>query len=188
MRKILTSATDEPDIPEFVEIEKPLIINCLDEHSPSLNLKRVESPVKDKLDSLVDLLKHVGNKPGIIFCNFKDSIQRISDHLDEYGIDHGCFYGGLEQNDRERALIKFRNGTHQLLLATDLAARGLDVPEIKFIIHYHLPFHEREFIHRNGRTARMHKEGTAYVLHYSKEKLPEAYFSNKDNWKKMLSD
>jgi len=172
-KKILTSATNEPDIPEFVEIANPVVINCLSEHETSLDLKRVESPIKDKLDSLVDLLKHIGNKPGIIFCNFKDSIQRISDHLNEFGIDHGCFYGGLEQTDRERALIKFRNGTHQLLLATDLAARGLDVPEIKFIIHYHLPIHEKEFTHRNGRTARMHKEGTAYVLHYVREDLPD---------------
>ena len=172
-KKILTSATNEPDIPEFVELVNPVVIDCLDEHETSLDLKRVESPKKDKLDTLVDLLKHIGNKPGIIFCNFKDSIQRISDHLTEFEIDHGCFYGGLEQTDRERALIKFRNGTHQLLLATDLAARGLDVPEIKFIIHYHLPVHEKEFTHRNGRTARMHKEGTAYVLHYIKEELPD---------------
>ncbi len=172
-KKILTSATNEPDIPEFVQITNPVVIDCLSEHKASLDLKRVESPIKDKLDSLVDLLKHIGNKPGIIFCNFKDSIQRISDHLNEFDIDHGCFYGGLEQTDRERALIKFRNGTHQLLLATDLAARGLDVPEIKFIIHYHLPVHEKEFTHRNGRTARMHKEGTAYVLHYIREDLPD---------------
>ena len=172
-KKILTSATNKSKIPGFVNMANPIVIDCLSEHEISLSLKRVESPIKDKLDSLVDLLKHIGNKPGIIFCNFKDSIQRISDHLGEFGIDHGCFYGGLEQKDRERALIKFRNGTHQLLLATDLAARGLDVEEIKFIIHYHLPVHEKEFTHRNGRTARMHKEGTAYVLHYVREDLPD---------------
>lgn len=172
-KKILTSATNEADIPEFVEFEKPITIDYLSEKTDALLLKRVESPTKDKLDALVDLLKHLGNQPGIIFCNFKDSIQRISDYLNEFEIDHGCFYGGMEQKDRERALIKFRNGTHQLLLATDLAARGLDVPEIKFIIHYHLPIKEKEFIHRNGRTARMHKAGTAYVLHYVKEELPD---------------
>jgi len=122
---------------------------------------------------LVDALAHLGNQPGIIFCNFKNSIQRISDFLEEKGISHGCFYGGLEQKDRERALIKFRNGTHQLLLATDLAARGIDVPEIKFIIHYHLPLRNEEFTHRNGRTARMNNEGTAYVLHWEEDRLPD---------------
>jgi superfamily II DNA/RNA helicase len=89
------------------------------------------------------------------------------------GIEHGCFHGGMEQNDREQALIKFRNGTNQLILATDLAARGLDIPEISFIIHYHLPNRPEEFTHRNGRTARMSREGTAYVLSYSQEKLPD---------------
>ena len=79
----------------------------------------------------------------------------------------------MEQVDRERALIKFRNGTHQILLATDLAARGIDVPEIKFIIHYHLPIKSEEFIHRNGRTARMKSNGTAYVLQYENETLPD---------------
>ena len=79
----------------------------------------------------------------------------------------------MEQKDRERSLIKFRNGTHQIILSTDLASRGLDVPEIKFIIHYHLPNRPEEFTHRNGRTARMHASGTAYVLKWINEKLPE---------------
>lgn len=79
----------------------------------------------------------------------------------------------MEQIDRERALIKFRNGTSQLLLATDLAARGLDIPEIKFILHYHIPLNEKEFTHRNGRTARMNRDGIAYVLHWIEEPLPD---------------
>ena len=97
----------------------------------------------------------------------------MSDFLNENKISHGCFHGGMEQIDRERALIKFRNGTHQLIVATDLAARGIDVPEIKFIIHYHLPQKSHEFTHRNGRTARMHNDGTAYVLQWEDEKLPD---------------
>jgi len=138
-----------------------------------LNLRSIVSPTKDKLHSLYEALCHLGGGPGIVFCNYKDSIQRVSDYLHDHGIPHGTFYGGMEQKDRERALIKFRNGSHQLLLATDLAARGIDVPEIRFIIHYHLPHRAEEFIHRNGRTARMHKEGTAYVLHWDGEDLPD---------------
>jgi superfamily II DNA/RNA helicase len=83
----------------------------------------------------------------------------------------------MEQIDRERALIKFRNGTEQLIIATDLAARGLDIPELKFIIHYQLPPHAEEFTHRNGRTARMNKEGTAYILNWAEARLP-AYLKN----------
>ncbi len=79
----------------------------------------------------------------------------------------------MERIERERALIKFRNGTHQLLLATDLAARGIDIPEIRFIIHYHLPPNKKEFVHRNGRTARMNADGTAYILIWEEEELPD---------------
>ncbi|MFC2114316.1 DEAD/DEAH box helicase [Bacteroidota bacterium] len=172
-KKILTSATYEVEIPPFVGMRNPLRIDYLDEESSLLKIKTVVSPDKDKLETLARLLCHIGNHPGIVFCNFKDSIQRISEFLTEKSIPHGCFYGGMEQNDRETSLIKFRNGTHQLIIATDLAARGIDIPEIKFIIHYHLPLKGREFLHRNGRTARMNSDGTAYVLKWKNEGLPD---------------
>jgi len=172
-KKILTSATQGVSIPKFVGLQEPLTIDYSGEGITQLLIKAVLSPSKDKLDTLFDLIAHIGNQNGIIFCNFKDSIQRVSDYLTQNSIAHGTFYGGMEQVDRERALIKFRNGTHQILLATDLAARGIDVPEINFIIHYHLPMRKEEFTHRNGRTARMHSDGTAYVLQYEQESLPE---------------
>ena len=101
----------------------------------------------------MDALCYIGNQPGIIFCNFKESIQRVSDFVNAANINHGCFHGDMEQIDRERTLVKFRNGTHQVIVATDLASRGLDIPAIKFILHYQLPLREQEFTHRNGRTA-----------------------------------
>jgi len=171
--KILTSATQKARIPKFVKLKDPVYVNYLKEVVSQLTVKAIVSPSKDKMETLVSALDHLGNQPGIIFCNFKESIHRLSEYLTDNNINHGCFYGGMEQKERERALIKFRNGTHQLLIATDLAARGIDVPEIKFIIHYHLPLRKQEFTHRNGRTARMNKGGTAYVLHWSGEKLPE---------------
>ena len=172
-KMILTSATYGVEIPRFVGLKSPVTVDFLEEKISQLQIKKVLSPTKDKLETLLDLLSHLGNQNGIIFCNFKDSIERVSDFLSEHDISHGTFHGGMEQTDRERSLIKFRNGTHQILLATDLAARGIDVPEIKFIIHYHLPVRSEEFIHRNGRTARMNSEGTAYVLHYEKDSLPD---------------
>jgi superfamily II DNA/RNA helicase len=178
-KRILTSATKETQIPPFVGLRTPTVIDYSSKGVPKLAIKTIISPTKDKLDTLVKTLCHLGNQPGIIFCNFKDSIQRVSEFLEEKGIPHGCFYGGMEQLDRENALIKFRNGTHQLILATDLAARGLDVPEIKFIIHYHMPMKAHEFTHRNGRTARMKSDGTAYVLQSEGETLPE-YFKVKE--------
>ncbi len=171
-KKVLTSATQKVKIPPFIGIKNPRHLNFLKNTAPRLEVRLVVSSYEDKLETLEDLLQHIGPKNGIVFCNLKDSIEMISDHLHRKQIDHVCFYGGLEQIDRERALIKFRNGTHRLLLATDLAARGIDVPELDFIIHYQLPPRPDEFIHRNGRTARMNTEGTAYVLKWEKETLP----------------
>lgn len=172
-RRILTSATQGVRIPKFVRLDNPVIINYLKDGSSKLAIKTVVSPSEKKLNTLFELLEHVGNDPGIIFCNLKDSIQDVSDFLKRKGISHGCFHGGMEQKDRERSLIKFRNGTFNILLATDLAARGIDIPEMKYIIHYQLPYKSDEFTHRNGRTARVNAKGTAYVLKWEKENLPD---------------
>ncbi|MBD1262828.1 DEAD/DEAH box helicase [Maribacter polysiphoniae] len=172
-KRILTSATKGVEIPDFVQCVGPTFINYLNTKKESrLTIKTVVSPDKDKLQTLVDLLHHIGNEPGIIFCNFKDSIERVSTFLDKNHIHHTCFSGGMEQRDRERSLIKFRNGTCQVLIATDLAARGIDIPEMKYIIHYELPRAVEEFTHRNGRTARVNEKGTAYVLQWEKEYVP----------------
>lgn len=172
-KRILTSASHKIVIPDFMQLKNPKTITFTDQGSAQLELKMVNSPEKDKLNTLLNTLLHIGNQPGIIFCNFKDTIEYISEFLTQNNISHGCFYGGMEQYDRELALIKFRNGTHQLLVSTDLAARGIDIPELKYIIHYQLPLKEHEFMHRNGRTARMNSEGTAYILKWQEEYLPK---------------
>lgn len=172
-QRILTSATSDVKIPNFVGLQRPIFINYLKEGDSQLTIKLVLSPDKDKLNTLKNTLNYIGYQPGIIFCNFKDALDRVSDFLIQNNIAHECFHGGMEQIDRERALIKLRNGTSRLLLATDLAARGLDIPEIKFILHYHLPPREKEFTHRNGRTARMNRDGVAYILQGKDEDLPD---------------
>lgn len=171
-KKILTSATQGVEIPGFVRLRNPTLLNYLKKATPQLSVKIISSPKKDKLETLVNALRFVGNEPGIVFCNFKETIGRVSDFLTENGLKHGVFHGGMEQRDRERSLIKFRNGSYQILLATDLAARGIDVPEIKFIIHYHLPNKKQDFTHRNGRTARMNNSGTAYIITWEEDQLP----------------
>jgi len=173
-KRILTSATKGVQIPSFVRLDKPVILNYLADKIPSeLTVKTVISPSKNKLNTLLQLLKHVGNEPGIIFCNLKDSIEVVSDFLEKNDIRFGCFHGGMDQKDRERSLIKFRNGTNQVIVATDVAARGLDIPEVKYIVHYELPVHSDDFTHRNGRTARIAAKGTAYVLKWEKENLSD---------------
>lgn len=173
-KRVLTSATQGVEIPDFVRLDTPTIINYLDQKKNSkLSVQLLKSPTKSKLQTLLSLIQHLGNQQGIVFCNLKDSIDHISNFLNKNKISHSCFSGGIEQKDRERSLIKFRNGTSQLLIATDLAARGIDIPELKFIIHYEVPQAEEDFIHRNGRTARVDAKGTAYVLKWEKENVPE---------------
>lgn len=172
-KRILTSATQGVEIPSFADVKNPKMINYLNDVVSKLVVKKVESASKNKLPKLLELLNHLGNQPGIVFCNLRDSIQEVSTYLTKHKISHGCFNGGMEQKDRERTLIKFRNGTYQLIVATDLAARGIDIPELKFIIHFELPRMKEEFTHRNGRTARVDAKGTAYVLAWKKEYLPD---------------
>jgi len=172
-QRVLTSATSDVEIPDFVELDKPIVINHVPEEKSRLKIKTLLTSEKDKLNGLLLALGIIGNEPGIIFVNFKESLERISDFLAEHEIHHQCFHGDMEQVDRERSLIKFRNGTTRILLATDLAARGLDIPEIKFILHYHLPPRLKEFTHRNGRTARVNRKGIAYILRWNEEELPE---------------
>lgn len=173
-KRILTSATQGVGVPKFVKLNKPTILDYLTEKiDPKLAVKTVISPDKDKLTTLLELVNYLGKQPGIIFCNFRDSIEKVSEFLSDNNISHTCFSGGMEQKDRERALIKFRNGTSQILVATDLAARGIDIPELKFIIHYELPHSAVEFTHRNGRTARVNEKGTAFVLKWKNQLLPD---------------
>lgn len=173
-KKILTSATQQVEIPGFLHLKQPFKLNYLQEDNlPDLELRLLWSDQADKLASLKNLLMQVGSGRGIIFCNYKDTIEFVSGFLQQENIHHICYFGGLEQRDRERALIQFRNGTYRLMVATDLAARGIDVPALDFIIHFQLPFQKEEFIHRNGRTARMNTGGTAYLIHFKNKILPE---------------
>jgi len=94
---VLTSATDIDELPYFIKLREPKVINKLDEQLTQLAIKKIVSPEKDKLITLVKALRHLGDQPGIIFCNFKESIQRVSDFLTENSIPHGCFYGGLRE-------------------------------------------------------------------------------------------
>jgi superfamily II DNA/RNA helicase len=174
-KRILTSATRMEKIPDFTGVTNQTELNYLHEIKTHAGLKTrfVRAKGDDKLQLLFHLLCMTGNSLTLVFCNHRDAVDRISRLLSEKGIDHDTFHGGLEQEDRERALAKFRNGSYRILLCTDLAARGLDIPEIENVIHYQLPPTPESFVHRNGRTARMYAEGTAYLVLAESDYLPE---------------
>ena len=171
-KRVLVSATSDIEIPKYTRVVNPTILDFIPNHEEKSNLtiKFVISKEKDKIVSLFSLICSLKSDAAIIFCNHRDAAERISDTLCEKGIYATYYHGGMDQDERERALIQFRNGSVSYLITTDLAARGLDIPEMKHVIHYHLPLKEDEFTHRNGRTARMMSSGTAYVIHNETEK------------------
>ncbi len=173
-KKILTSATEATDIPDFIQLNEPVRLNFLTrEKETALEVKIVESDDKDKSDTLFRLICYLGNRSAIIFCNHREAVERTSSLLSDKGIINVFYHGALEQQERESALAKFRNGTSNVLVTTDLASRGLDIPNIRYIIHYHLPANEEVFTHRNGRTARMDASGTAILIIGPEEKIPD---------------
>ena len=174
-KRVLVSATSDIEIPKYTRVLNPTVLDFIptEDSSSNLSLKMVVSKEKDKINALFNLLCSLKSEAAIIFCNHRDAAERISDTLNEKGIYSTYYHGGMDQDERERALIQFRNGSVSYLITTDLAARGLDIPEMKHVIHYHLPLKEDEFTHRNGRTARMLASGTAYIIAHESEKKME---------------
>lgn len=171
-KRVLVSATSDIAIPKYTRVVNPTILDFIPNEKQTSNLttKMVLSKDKDKIKSLFQLICSLNSESAIVFCNHRDAAERISDTLNEKGIYSTYYHGGMDQDERERALIQFRNGSMSYLITTDLAARGLDIPEMKHVIHYHLPLKEDEFTHRNGRTARMLTSGTAYIIAHEREK------------------
>lgn len=171
-KRVLVSATSDIEIPRYTKVTNPVVLDFIphEKENESLTMKMVVSKEKDKIDALFHLICSLKSESAIIFCNHRDAAERISDTLNEKGIYSVYYHGGMDQDERERALIQFRNGSISYLVTTDLAARGLDIPEMRHVIHYHLPSKLDEFTHRNGRTARMMASGTAYILIHESEK------------------
>jgi superfamily II DNA/RNA helicase len=172
--KLLVSATSKIQIPEFTGITFPQMLDFTKEEKEVelLTLHTLISEEKDKIETLFDLVCHLGAESTLIFCNHRDAAERTSALLWEKGVENAFFHGGMEQIDRERTLIQFRNGSTNFLVASDLAARGLDISAVKNIIHYHLPIKSEDFVHRNGRTARMNVKGDAYIILHKDEPVP----------------
>lgn len=174
-KKILASATNIEPLPAFLNMQQPHVLNFVnDEQLPQekLALQVLHCKEKDKIDSLFRLICHLGNRSTIVFCNHREAVERTAQLLKEKDILNVFYHGSIEQRDRETALCKFSNGTVNVLVTTDLASRGLDIDNIRYIVHYHLPHTEASFTHRNGRTARMDASGTVIMMLGPDEKMP----------------
>lgn len=164
-QRILTSATHAVEVPDFVNLNQVSTLDFLEQNTDAqLSVKAIVTKHDQKDATLLQLIHQVGNAPTLVFCNQRAMVEKVGKFLQKAGVFCGMFHGGFTQQERELALIKFKNGSHNILVTTDLAARGLDIDTIQHIVHYQLPHTETELIHRNGRTARMHNNGTAYLL------------------------
>lgn len=170
-RVLLTSATDLKVLPEFLKVTDPVKLDYLDhnkELKQRLKVHRVDSDGRDKLESLLALLLSLhsagADERTIVFVNHRESAERVYDFLTRSDVDCALYHGALEQRDREKALAKFNNGSAPVLVATDLASRGLDIADVSRVIHYHQPLTPEAYTHRNGRTARVDREGDVYLL------------------------
>lgn len=177
VKRVYLSATDvtgETVFQSFVGGNKlhRLDYSATHEIENRCSLYEVSSPRKDKLQTLGELLTFIGGRPTIVFVGHRESVGRIAGYLDDLGFYVESYHGGLDQEQRERSLYKFRSGSSNILVSTDLAARGLDIPEVEAVIHYHLPLTEDVFTHRCGRATRWENVGESYLLRGPEETLP----------------
>ncbi|MDD2797165.1 MAG: DEAD/DEAH box helicase [Bacteroidales bacterium] len=173
-KRILTSATDAIQIPKFIGLHSPSKLDYSEKHNELKGLSSyiIKGENNDKMDLLYKTICSLGSDSTLVFCNQRDSVEKVAAYLRERRVANEFFHGGLEQPDRERALSKFRNGSCHVFISTDLASRGLDIPEIRNVVHFDMPVRNDEFIHRNGRTARMGAEGNSFSLLAANEELP----------------
>lgn len=170
----LVSATELKEFPSYLAFNDPGIINHLDNfQAPDITYFKVSYTADSKFERLFDLLCTFNGELTIVFCNFREATETIVDYLNTMNYEAVAYHGGMEQEDRERALIKFRNGSFHTLVCTDLGSRGLDIPEIQHVVHFQYPQNQEAYIHRNGRTARMKANGSAYLMINKSEETPE---------------
>lgn len=169
---IMTSATRADVLPEFLKLNNPLTLDYLGENRNlrgRIRVHRVDTDSNDKLESLRVLIDNIWadgevGERAIVFVNHRESAERVAAYLEKQGYPAVLYHGAMDQRDRESAVARFNSGSRPILVATDLAARGLDIREVKSVIHYHQPLSPEAYTHRNGRTARVEADGDVYVL------------------------
>lgn len=175
-RRVLLSATESEAMPRFVNMGHTQRLDYRQEEeqvSSRVHIYSIESPQNDKLEPLRQLLLERGEESTVVFLNYRESVERVADYLRKAGFTLSAFHGGLEQKQREDALYRFANGSANIMVCTDLASRGLDIPDIDNIVHYHLPETEQNYVHRVGRTARWDKQGRSFFLLKAGEHIPD---------------
>ncbi|MGV8996980.1 MAG: DEAD/DEAH box helicase [Parvibaculaceae bacterium] len=162
------SATMPPEIqrltetflqnPERVEVSRAASANT------AITQAVIKTTREKKKDTLLELIQGEDVKNAIIFCNRKRDISTVQKSLERHGLPVGALHGDLDQSTRTKTLEGFRNGTVRLLVASDVAARGLDIPDVSHVFNYDVPTHAEDYVHRIGRTGRAGRLGFAFTL------------------------
>ncbi|MEQ8326650.1 DEAD/DEAH box helicase [Parvibaculum sp.] len=162
------SATMPPEIQRLTDtfLHNPERIEVSRAASSNENIKQVliKTTRDNKRDVLQKIIEDENVKNAIIFCNRKRDVSVLERALSKSGLSAGAIHGDLDQSTRTKTLDGFRKGTIRLLVASDVAARGLDIPDVSHVFNYDVPSHAEDYVHRIGRTGRAGKTGTAYTL------------------------
>ncbi len=170
---ILTSATRIDSYPDYIHFKQLETIDHIKDDSV-LDLIEYGVHSEGNLHGTLELLiNSFGQERNMIFVNYREVCDDLLDHLTECGIVCAVYHGGLDQETRERELIKFSNGSANTIVCTDLGSRGLDIPDVKHIVHFQYPSSLEAFTHRKGRTARLDESGFSYLFTSEDRQLPE---------------
>lgn len=149
----------------YINAQAPKIaVNKKDLVNVNITHQYIKTTIKDKPSLLIKLLEKRGNERGIIFCRTKLGTQNLANLLKEEGFSVAALEGDMQQRDRDKVMRAFKNGSLQVLISTDVSARGIDVNNLAFIIHHQLPEQLEYYTHRSGRTARAGKRGFSIAL------------------------
>lgn len=151
-------------------LKEPAEITVESFHNPEvIDQHFLEVPYQDKTKACVGILGRYNPESTIVFCNTKDVCRKVGEQLNAAGLHSLALHGDLDQGERTRILIRFSNRSSRVLVATDVASRGIDIDSLGAVINYDLPFETETYVHRIGRTGRAGKEGVAFSLMTPKE-------------------
>ncbi|MCC9165632.1 DEAD/DEAH box helicase [Pontibacter harenae] len=184
---VLFSATMPDPVKELISdsLKDPKFIKASSNAIPDqVKLIGIKVEQSEKKATVVQLLQSLPQAGTVVFANTRAAADELTEQLQDAGLAAKALHGGMEQQDREKTMTLFRNSSTHILVATDLAARGLDISSLETIIHYELPDDQAAYLHRSGRTGRAGKSGTVYTLATLRDekKLREWGLVRMDEW------
>ncbi len=144
--------------------EVEITVEAKQEDRPDIDQYSISVSALEKAETTLRLIRTQGFERVMIFCNTKHMCQRLSDELQRAGLDADCIHGDIRQSQREKTMQRYRDGKLAVLIATDVASRGIDVDDVDCVINYDVPEENEYYVHRIGRTGRAKRKGSAFSI------------------------